>query len=83
MSTSTRYVSKVVDSTSIFKDDIFKGKVLFCTGGGSGICKSMTESVVCALCLLVNYRERALYRCDMARMQSLWEESRCSHGMSC
>ncbi|CDO70294.1 hypothetical protein BN946_scf184603.g5 [Trametes cinnabarina] len=35
-----------VDSTSVFKDDIFKGKVLFCTGGGSGICKAMTEAVM-------------------------------------
>ena len=36
----------VVDSTSIFKADIFKNKVLFCTGGGSGICRIMTEAVV-------------------------------------
>ena len=35
-----------VDSTAVFKNDIFKGKVLFCTGGGSGICKAMTEAVV-------------------------------------
>lgn len=40
------YISPIVDSTSVFKTDIFKGKVLFCTGGGSGICKGMTESVV-------------------------------------
>ena len=40
-----------VDSTAVFKNDIFKGKVLFCTGGGSGICKGMTEAVVCT-----NYR---------------------------
>ncbi|KAG8877855.1 hypothetical protein FRB97_002964 [Tulasnella sp. 331] len=33
-------------STSVFKADVFKGKVLFCTGGGSGICKTMTESVM-------------------------------------
>jgi len=33
-------------STSIFKEGIFNGKVLFCTGGGSGICKEMTEAVV-------------------------------------
>jgi len=37
---------KVADSTSIFKDDIFKGRVLFCTGGGSGICREMTESIM-------------------------------------
>ncbi|KAI0329126.1 2,4-dienoyl-CoA reductase [Cubamyces sp. BRFM 1775] len=35
-----------VDSTAVFKNDIFKGKVLFCTGGGSGICKAMTEAVM-------------------------------------
>ncbi|KAG8906222.1 hypothetical protein FRB99_007368 [Tulasnella sp. 403] len=35
-----------VPSTSVFKNDIFKGKVLFCTGGGSGICKAMTEAIV-------------------------------------
>ena len=35
-----------MSSTSVFKEDIFKGKVLFCTGGGSGICKAMTEAVV-------------------------------------
>ena len=43
---SKAYVQPVVDSTSIFKDDLFTGKVLFCTGGGSGICKEMTRSVV-------------------------------------
>ncbi|KAI0716134.1 NAD(P)-binding protein [Cerioporus squamosus] len=35
-----------VDSTAVFKNDLFKGKVLFCTGGGSGICKAMTEAVM-------------------------------------
>jgi len=40
------YVQPIVDSTSVFKPDIFKGKVLFCTGGGSGICKGMTEAIV-------------------------------------
>ncbi|PWN46788.1 NAD(P)-binding protein [Violaceomyces palustris] len=33
-------------STSTFKDDIFKGKVLFCTGGGSGICYEMTKAIM-------------------------------------
>jgi peroxisomal 2,4-dienoyl-CoA reductase len=33
-------------STSVFKQDIFKGKVLFCTGGGSGICKAMTQQIM-------------------------------------
>ncbi|KIL65265.1 hypothetical protein M378DRAFT_105231 [Amanita muscaria Koide BX008] len=35
-----------VDSRTVFKPDIFKGKVLFCTGGGSGICKAMTEAMM-------------------------------------
>ena len=40
------HVVPIVDSTSVFKPDIFKGKVLFCTGGGSGICRGMTEAMV-------------------------------------
>jgi len=43
---STPFVFPIVNSKSIFKDEIFKGKVLFCTGGGSGICKGMTEAVM-------------------------------------
>ncbi|THU98219.1 2,4-dienoyl-CoA reductase, partial [Dendrothele bispora CBS 962.96] len=42
----TAYVQPIVDSTSVFKSDIFKGKVLFCTGGGSGICRAMTEAIM-------------------------------------
>ncbi|KAI9209147.1 uncharacterized protein BJ171DRAFT_488638 [Polychytrium aggregatum] len=33
-------------TTSIFQNDIFKGKVAFVTGGGSGICKGMTEALM-------------------------------------
>ncbi|KAL6305733.1 hypothetical protein BKA93DRAFT_212553 [Sparassis latifolia] len=40
------YVAPVVPSTAVFKDGLFDGKVLFCTGGGSGICKAMTEAVM-------------------------------------
>ncbi|KAI9452131.1 2,4-dienoyl-CoA reductase [Lactarius psammicola] len=40
------HVHPVVDSTAVFKKDIFKNKVLFCTGGGSGICRVMTEAVM-------------------------------------
>ncbi|KAI9484106.1 MAG: NAD(P)-binding protein [Benjaminiella poitrasii] len=36
----------VVETTQIFKDDLFKGKILFCSGGGSGICRNMTEAMV-------------------------------------
>ncbi|KAH9812879.1 hypothetical protein DFH28DRAFT_898581 [Melampsora americana] len=35
-----------VISNTVFKDDIFRGKVLFCTGGGTGICKKMVEAVM-------------------------------------
>ncbi|KAI9491267.1 2,4-dienoyl-CoA reductase [Zychaea mexicana] len=33
-------------TTDVFKNEIFKGKVLLCSGGGSGICRAMTEAVV-------------------------------------
>jgi len=33
-------------SMEVFKPDLFKGKVLFCTGGGSGICKGMTQQIM-------------------------------------
>ncbi len=49
---STAYVEPApADSTTVFKYDIFKGKALFCTGGGSGICKAMTEAVVREYCI--------------------------------
>ena len=38
--------ARYTNSESVFKPDIFKGKVLFCTGGGSGICKEMTYAMV-------------------------------------
>ena len=35
-----------VDTTKVFKENIFAGKVLLCSGGGSGICRGMTEAMV-------------------------------------
>ncbi|GAA5813216.1 hypothetical protein MFLAVUS_006690 [Mucor flavus] len=35
-----------VETTTIFKDNIFAGKILLCSGGGSGICRNMTEAMV-------------------------------------
>ncbi|KIY62476.1 NAD(P)-binding protein [Cylindrobasidium torrendii FP15055 ss-10] len=40
------FVAPVIPSSSVFQKDIFKGKVLFCTGGGSGICRGMTEAIM-------------------------------------
>ncbi|KAH6904603.1 2,4-dienoyl-CoA reductase [Coprinopsis sp. MPI-PUGE-AT-0042] len=40
------YVQPVSESTTVFQKDLFNGKVLFCTGGGSGICKGMTEAMM-------------------------------------
>lgn len=33
-------------TTSIFQPDLFKDKVLFCTGGGSGICKVIVKTMM-------------------------------------
>ena len=44
--TPTAVRAGFVNSESVFKPDIFMGKVLFCTGGGSGICKEMTYAMV-------------------------------------
>ncbi len=70
-------VAPIVDSTAVFRSDIFKGKVLFCTGGGSGICRGMTEAVV-----WVNVFHHLdftyLRRCVMGRMPPLWAGSACT-----
>ncbi len=38
-----RVIKPSVPTTQTFQKDLFKGKVLFCTGGRSGICYKMTE----------------------------------------
>ncbi|KAH7330563.1 hypothetical protein B0J17DRAFT_701269 [Rhizoctonia solani] len=42
----TAFVSPYNPSSSTYKDNIFHGKVLFCTGGGSGICRGMVEAMM-------------------------------------
>ncbi|KAJ3036476.1 hypothetical protein HK097_003829 [Rhizophlyctis rosea] len=39
-------MSEPVSTTAVFQPDLFKGKVAFVTGGGSGICKGMTEALM-------------------------------------
>jgi len=39
-------LARFANSESVFKAGIFKGKVLFCTGGGSGICKEITYAIM-------------------------------------
>ncbi|WWC91640.1 uncharacterized protein L201_006586 [Kwoniella dendrophila CBS 6074] len=36
----------VSSSKEVFRDDLFKGKVLFCTGGRSGICYRVVETMM-------------------------------------
>lgn len=33
--------------SNVWRDDIFKGKVLFCTGGAGSICSAQTKALVC------------------------------------
>lgn len=40
------FKTTTVPSLQVFKPDLFKGKVLFCTGGGSGICRGMTQQIM-------------------------------------
>ncbi|CAE6529287.1 unnamed protein product [Rhizoctonia solani] len=42
----TPFVSPYNHSISTFRENIFDGKVLFCTGGGSGICRGMVEAMM-------------------------------------
>jgi hypothetical protein len=76
MSQSDRVVHPIVDSTAVFKDDIFKNKVLLCTGGGSGICRSMTETVVrfeseVVVCISTDSLSTPFIRCDMVPVPPL------------
>jgi NAD(P)-dependent dehydrogenase (short-subunit alcohol dehydrogenase family) len=41
----TPFVTEHIPPTSTFKENIFNGKVLFCTGGGSGICRGMVKAM--------------------------------------
>jgi hypothetical protein len=59
MSSKSYHIAPIVDSTSTFLPNIFKGKVLFCTGGGSGICRAMTLAVVVFFSFFLFFHFRA------------------------
>lgn len=66
------FITPVVDSASVFLPEIFNGRVVFVTGGGSGICREMTKAVVCLLSALIAFsvlRCDAIFRCVMEQMQ--------------
>jgi len=47
MSTTTAVIaSSAPPSVAVFQPSLFNGKVLFVTGGGSGICKEITETMM-------------------------------------
>ncbi|WVF73051.1 hypothetical protein IAT40_007869 [Kwoniella sp. CBS 6097] len=46
MSSPKSFVVPTADSKSTFVPDLFKGKVLFCTGGRSGICYKIVETMM-------------------------------------
>ncbi|PFH48164.1 hypothetical protein AMATHDRAFT_66110 [Amanita thiersii Skay4041] len=71
------YVFPVADSRTVFKDDIFKGKVVFCTGGGSGICKGMTES------MMLHGADAVILGRNFARLESAAKELSEATGRRC
>lgn len=42
----TLFQTNTVNKMDVFRPNLFEGKVLFCTGGGSGICKVITQMMV-------------------------------------
>merc|ERR1712080_805126 len=41
-----RHTARMTTQDSVFRKDIFRGKVAFVTGGGSGICKGVTRMLL-------------------------------------
>ncbi|CAG8442425.1 13674_t:CDS:10 [Ambispora gerdemannii] len=61
-------------TTDIFKNDILKGKIAFVTGGGSGICKGMTEA------LLTHGASAVITSRSLERLEKAAEEMRKATG---
>ncbi|KDN49207.1 NAD(P)-binding protein [Tilletiaria anomala UBC 951] len=68
-----------VPSTSIFKNDIFKGKVAFVTGGGSGICQTMTLNLMQHGCSAAIVGRKA----DRLQASADWLQKQAGNGTKC
>ncbi|KAF7303606.1 hypothetical protein MIND_00589900 [Mycena indigotica] len=77
MATLSAFVAPFHESTATFKDDIFKGKVLFCTGGGSGICRGMTEAI------MKHGAKATIVGRNLERLNKAAEELSASTGQKC
>jgi len=72
-----RYVAPVIDSTAVFKPDIFNGKVLFATGGGSGIGKGMVFA------MMRHGADAVIFGRNIERLQKAAEEMSKETGRRC
>ncbi|KAH8827679.1 NAD-P-binding protein [Flagelloscypha sp. PMI_526] len=70
-------VAPIVKSSDVFKPDIFKGKVLLCTGGGSGICKTMT------LAMMSHQADAAILGRNLERLNEASKELAAKTGQTC
>ncbi|KAI9015079.1 hypothetical protein BC832DRAFT_188566 [Gaertneriomyces semiglobifer] len=66
-----------VDTTEVFKPDLFKGKVAFVTGGGSGICMAMTKA------LMKHGAKAAIFSRTLEKLQKSADELTKETGQEC
>jgi len=73
----TPYTAPITNSLDVFKADLFVGKVLFCTGGGSGICRGMTEA------MMRHGADAVIVGRNLARLTATAEELSKATGRTC